>query len=444
MPWHRRLPFYYGWVIVAVAFVCFAVGYATQHSFSIFFVAILEEFGWSRAVTAGALSLFFLVYGAYSIVAGGMVDRFGPRVALPVGALILGAGLLAITRLSTVWQFYLLYGVVAAVGLTSFGSVPTFTILNGWFVKKRGTAGGLATSGIGVGMFLFVPLLQTVISNYGWRAAYLVLAAGTVAVIPTLAFVFFRHRPQDMGLLPDGADPAEGEASKRAAEIRAEALVVDKEWAATDWTLGLAVRTRRFWFILFGRFLELAPVQLVLAHQAAYFVDAGFDKLLAASVVGTVGIVGSGGKIFWGVVSDRIGRELSFTLACTAGTIGLVMLLSIGPGTPIWMLYAYAIVYGVCYGASAVLLPVLSADVFHSRRYGTILGGIYVGGGIGSAIGAFFGGYVFDVTGSYTQALVAVIPVMWTACLLYWLAGPRKVRLVAGKARKVASLQTQG
>ncbi len=444
MPWWKRLPFFYGWVIVATIFVCFAVGYATWHSFSIFYVAILEEFGWSRGATAATFSVFTLVYGFYSPVAGGLVDRFGPRRVLPFGAILLGAGLLLTTRLSTLWEFYLLFGGVAAIGLSSFGSVTSFTVLNSWFVKRRGTAGGLATAGIGVGTLVMVPFLQTIILSYGWRTAYVVLALATMAIVPTLAVLFQRHRPQDLGLQPDGEKPGPKAALSRAEQIRSDALVVDKEWASREWTLKSALRTRRFWLISVGRGLEMAALQMLLTHQAAFFVDAGFDKLLAASVVGTVGIVGSCGKILWGAISDRIGRESAYTLAFTAGTVGMAIILSIQPGSPAIMAYAYGVIYGLCYGSSAVLVPVLSADIFHGRRYGSILGGVYVVGNLGSAAGAFLGGYVFDITGSYRWAFAMAIPAMWVCCLLFWLAAPRKVRLVAGRARAAARLQLEG
>lgn len=439
----KRLPFYYGWVIVAVTFVCFAVGYATWHSFSIFYVAILEEFGWSRAATAFTFSIFTIVYGSYSPVAGWLIDRFGPRGVFPLSALLLGIGLLLTSRLSELWQFYLLFGVVAAVGMSGLGSVPSFTVLSNWFVKKRGMAGGLATAGIGVGTLLLVPLLQGMISSHGWRSAYVVLAVAILLVIPTITLMFHRHRPQDLGLLPDGEKPGSQPARTRAEQIRADVLVVDKEWAAREWTLGSAVRTRRFWLISFARFLELTALQMFLTHQAAFFVGAGYDKLVAASVVGLVGIVGSGGKILWGMVSDRIGREWAYTLAFTAGTIGVVIILSIRRDSPLWMPYSYGMIYGFCYGAAAVLTPVLTADTFHGKQYGSILGGIYVVANLGSAVGAFLGGYIFDLTGSYTWAFALAIPGMWLSCLLFWLAAPRKVRRVAGRAKAVARLQPQ-
>ncbi len=435
MVWWKRLPFFYGWVIVATAFVCYAVGYATWHSFSIFYVAILQEFGWSRGATAVAFSVFTIAYGLNAPIAGTLVDRFGPRTVLPLSAILLGIGLLLTTRLTSLWEFYLLFGIVSAIGLSGMGTVPTFTVLNSWFVKKRGTAAGFATAGIGVGTALLVPTLQIIITNYGWRTAYVVLAIAIMLIVPALAVTFQRHRPQDMGLLPDGEAPSAQPAMTRAERIHSDVLVVDKEWASREWTLGSALRTRRFWLAFWGRFLELACLQMFLTHQAAFFVDAGFDKLLVASVVGMVGIVGSSGKILWGIVSDRLGREVAYTLAYLFGTAGVGILLTIGASSSVWMLYAYGLVYGICYGASAVLLPVLSADMFHCKRYGSILGGLYVGGGFGSALGAFLGGYAFDLSGSYLWAFSLAIPGMWVSCLLFWLVAPRKVRLVAGRAR---------
>lgn len=432
--WWKRLPFFYGWVIVAVAFVCFGVGYTTWHSFSIFYVAILEEFGWSRAVTAGAFSVFTMVYGLNSMASGWLTDRFGPRRTLPLAALLLGAGLLMTTQLNSVWQFYLLFGVVAGIGLSGFGAVPIYVVLNNWFVKKRGTAGGIATAGIGVGTLLLVPFLQTIISTHGWRTAYVVLAMVTMLVIPGLIVTFYRQKPQDLGLRQDGDAPDHQPPRSRMEQVRADVLVVDREWAAREWTVGSAVRTHRFWLLWFGRLLELAVLNMLLIHQAAYLVDAGFDRLLAASVVGVVGITGSGAKIMWGMASDRIGREATYTLSCVAGTLGVWAILSIGPGSPIWMLYGYAIIYGLFYGASAVLMPVLTADIFHGRRFGSILGALYIGQGIGASTGAFLGGYVFDMTRSYVWAFSLSFPVIWLACLLYWLAAPRKVRRVAGRA----------
>lgn len=437
MDWAKRLPFFYGWIIVAVAFVCFAVGYATWHSFAIFYVAILDEFGWTRAATAAAFSTFTVVYGLSSPLSGWLVDRFGPRTVFPISALLLGVGLLLTPRLSSLWEFYLLFGVIAALGLSGFGTVPTYTLLNNWFARKRGTASGFALAGIGVGTLLLVPALQTVINAYGWRTAYMVLAAAIIVVVPVLSVTLYRYRPQELGLLPDGvqADPQMAKTSM--AQARPDSMIVDEEWVSRNWSLLSAMRTGRFWMLFSGRLLELTVLQMFLTHQAVFFVDQGFDTIVAASIVAVVGVVGSLAKVMWGIVSDRIGREATYTLACLAGTTGVAIILTVDFGSPLWVLYAYGAVFGLFYGAVAVMMPVISADIFHGKRFGSILGGLYIGGGIGSAAGAFLGGYIFDLSGGYTLAFLLSFPIMWFVSMLYWRAAPRRVRMVAGKLNRL-------
>lgn len=437
MKWWSRLPFFYGWVIVALIFVCFGIGYAAYHSFSIFYVAILADYGWSRASTVGALSIFSLVYGFSSPLTGGLVDRFGPRLVMPAAALLLGTGLLLMTRMSSITEFYLLYGVVVAIGLSAMGLVPNFVVLSGWFVRDRGLAWGIAVAGVGVGTFFFAPLLQRIIDTQGWRSAYGVLAVAVFLVIPALYLIFARHRPQELGMLPDGDHQAPGAGISSAGRPDSDRLIVDREWASRDWTLASAARTRRFWQIYGARFLEASCLNVVMIHQAAYLVDQGWDKMLVASVVGLVGIVGSVGKILWGTVSDRLGREVAFLLPFACGTAGVLVLLQAGPGAPSWLPFLYALLFGLFYGGYSVLYLCLTGDIFQSKRSGSIVGGTYVATGMGLAAGPFFAGYLFDLTGSYTFAFASAIPAIWLAFLIYWLAAPRKVRLVAGKLKGI-------
>lgn len=435
MNWYKRLPFFYGWIIVAAIFICFTVGYAAYHSFSIFYVAILDDFGWSRASTAAAFSLFSLVYGFTSPLAGGLLDRFGPRVVVPAGAVVLGIGLLLTAQMKEIWQFFLLYGVVVALGLNSMGIVPNFTLIGGWFVKRRGVAWGIAVAGVGVGTFIFAPILQGVINSYGWRTAYVVLACAILLVVPPIYIIFSRHHPRDLGMLPDGNGSRHKPDETPKPAFSADSLIVDREWASRDWSLGSAMRTQRFWFAFGGRFFETACMNTFLTHQAAYLVDLGQDKMLVASVVGLVGLVGSFGKMLWGFVSDWLGREVAYLMVFAAGTAGALLLILAHQVSSPWLLYSYALVYGLCYGASSVIFLCLTGDLFQGKRWGSILGGAYVAGGIGLAVGAFFGGYIFDLFRDYRWAFAVTIPGMWLACALYWLAAPRKVRMVVGRLK---------
>lgn len=427
-----RVRFYYGWVIVAVAFVCLALAYALWYSFSVFFVAMLAEFGWSRAGTALVGSTFMVVYGLSSPLTGIAVDRFGPRVVVPAGAVLLAAGLFGSSQVSEPWHIYVFYGVFTGIGVNLVGSMVQSIVLANWFSRRRGTAIGLAAAGIGVGTLVGVPALQKLIEVAGWRTAYLCLGAVILVVIPPLAIKFHRHRPEDMGLLPDGGPPRQPAEERRRPATR----VVDQAWAEHTWTVRDALRTRRFWFL--GAMLFFAPLahQAVMVHQVAYLVDRGLHPMFGASLVGLVGISGSAGKILWGWVSDRIGREGAYSLGMLCIVCGIVLLSSLSDATQTWRLYAYALVFGMGYGASAPLNPAIVADVFQGRRFGSIYGMVYIGAGAGAALGPWTSGLVFDLTRSYDGAFLLSSLAALLSLVFVWLAAPGKVRQVPGVAAR--------
>ena len=306
----RATRFFYGWVVVGVSFVCLAIAYAIWYSFSVFFVAMCEDFGWSRSSASLGFSVFTITYALSSPFSGVAVDRFGPRVVMPVGALLLAAGLVLSSTVGEIWQLYAYYGVIAAVGVNTIGTIANFTVLSNWFQRQRGVATGIAAAGIGVGTLVLVPLSQYIIQIAGWRSAYMALAAIVLIVVPVLTVSLHRHRPEDMGLLPDGGPAGKAKDGDRRA---APMVIVDKEWAATCWTTSKAIRTRCFWFVFFGLGFATISHQSVMIHQVAYLRDRQFDPMLAASVVGLVGLFGSLGKVFWGWLSDRLGREGTFS-----------------------------------------------------------------------------------------------------------------------------------
>ncbi len=424
---------FYGWVVVAVAFTCLAIGYAVWHSFSIFYVAILSEFGWTRGSTALAFSIFTIVYGLSSPITGTLIDRFGARLVIPIGAVVMAAGLFASSTVSEPWHLYVYYGILTAIGQNLIGTIANFTVLANWFSRRRGTALGLAASGIGVGMLVLVPALQYVINLAGWRTAYVAIGALIVLTIPTIAFLFYRQRPEDLGLLPDGG-PAQ---LKKAAGNRPYQLrIVDEGWTSRTWTIRSALATRRFWLLFLTFSAGTFSHQSVMMHQAAYLTDREFDPMLAASVVGLVGICGSLGKIFWGWLSDRIGRERTYTLGMGSLVLGIVILNLINDASQQWAVYLYAFVFGLGYGVFAPLTSSIAADVFLSKRFGSIYGVLYVGSGAGSAAGPWVSGTIFDLTRSYSVALMVAILAAGVSAAAVWLAAPRRVRMVPGMAAR--------
>ena len=429
--WRAKLPFFYGWLILAGSLVCLGLTYSVMYSFAVFYVALLEEFGWGRGEAAGVYSVFMIVTGVGSLGAGVLSDRFGPGRVIAGGGVLLAVGLLICSRLTELWQFYLAYGVLVSLGVSVAGWTPCVTMINRWFSARLGLALGIASGGIGVGIMVVVPVVQILISNFGWREAFVALAGFVFFGLLPVGLIVLRGRPEDLGQQVDGAGYAAAgptKAGKRPTKRRME--VVDREWANREWTLRMAVKTTRCWLLATVKLLGGIATQMIFVHQVVYMVDAGYDRMLAASIVGLIGLLSVAAKVLWGWAADNIGREMTYTLGCLAMVlaVGMLALAKVVPSSG--MLYLYAVVFALGYGVSAPVWPIVTSDLFAGRHFGAIYGFIALFTGFGSALGAWLGGYVYDLTGSYAIAFgVAVVGKAASAGAL-WIVAPRKVRRV--------------
>jgi sugar phosphate permease len=410
------------------------IAYSMRYSFAVFYRAILNEFGWSRADTAAAFSVSLMVYGMSSPFVGSLVDRLGPKKVLLFGMVLLTLGLIGMSFVNSIWLMYALYGVVMALGINSLGYAVHDSYLPNWFVNKRGTAFGLLMAGSG-GANVLNALYQRLLQTIPWRTMYLIMAGVTVAVVLPIITLIIRRTPQEMGLLPDGtAQSPSGDALRTARAKAASALIVDQEWAAKDWTLTQALKTPQLWLMFFAQLCISAALNLGSAHQAIYCQDIGLDASFAASVLGLIGVATIAGNLMSGV-SDRLGREITFT-AGSLGTIVSIYALMTASFDSSWLLYVYAIIWGIFFGASSPSLVSGLADLFSGRHFGAINGFFLMGFGIGGALGPWLGGYIYDVTSSYRIAFIFMMASMVTATALFWLAAPRRKRLVSGKVRR--------
>jgi sugar phosphate permease len=429
--WRARIPFFYGWVIVAAALLSLGLTYSIWYSFSVFYVALLRDFHWSRASTASIFSTFVIVGGIASPVSGALVDRFGPGRVVAVGGAVLAAGMLICSRLTELWQFYVAFGVVAALGTASTGWTPCVTMITRWFRCRLGIALGIASGGIGVGILVVVPSVQAIIQDIGWRAAYVTLGVTVFLGLVSIGLVLFRGEPGDLGQQIDGRDPSDSPLAKGGKPARRKVLeVVDPEWAGRQWSLSLALRTSRFWFLGIATLIGHIATQMIFVHQVAYLVDAGHDGMVAASIVGLVGFLSVGSKVLWGWSADTIGREMTYALGCASMVLAIALLAMIPTAPTLALLYAYAVLFALGYGISAPLWPIVTADLFTGPHFGAIYGFMPVFGGFGSALGALFAGYIFDLAGSYTIAFAVAAVAMPVSAVALWLVAPRKVRRV--------------
>jgi MFS family permease len=435
---------YYGWVIVAAVFCLLALAYVTWYCFSLFLVALVQEFGWARAEVAGAFSLFVLMHAVCSPLAGRLVDRFGSRALVHGGALLLGAALFGCSRITALWQFYLYFGVLAAAGVTAMGWVAGVALVGRWFSRHLGLAIGIIGAGIGLGTFVGAPPIQFLIDSHGWRATYVVLAVVMALVPQPLALLLRTPAAQGIGDREWGMGDRKASAAPQPPTLNPyppspDPRVVDAAWTRQEWTVGRAVRTRRFQLLLLTFGLSTFATQQTHAHQAAYLVGSGYGPLLTALVVGTVGLASIAGKIALGIASDRLGRERLFSVGIGAGVAAMLLLLSFAGGTsPGPLLFVYAALFALGYSAAPTLTPAITADLFSGRHYGAIYGVLMLANGVGGAIGAWWGGFLYDHTGSYRLVWLGIMVAFVLAGSVVWLVAPRKVRRVPGQARAVA------
>ena len=369
---------------LGVSCITLALAYGVYYAYSVFLVALLREFGWSRSVLAGAFSIFSLVHGAANPVLGWIGDRIGPRRLIMAGGLLLSAALWIDSLIASRWQLYLAFGVLTAAGVSTAGWTPAVMLVQRQFSQRLGLALGITGSGIGLGIFLVVPICQAMIDAFGWRWAFRVLAVVTaVWIIPATWLA-----------LPATAAPRPRPAVARERGPGA---------TGADLTLLAAVATVPFWLISGAKFLGNISSQTLHVHQAAFLVDHGVTAMIAASVISVVGAASIVGKTGGGWLSDHLARETVYVLGMVSmiASLGLLWLVAVSPQP--WLTYAYAALFGLGYAVTASLVPAMVSDRFRGPHFGAIFGVSQIGSALGTALGPWLAGAVFDATGSYAM-----------------------------------------
>jgi MFS family permease len=368
-------PSYYGWVIIAAGFVAMTISYGALYAFGVFLKPLCSEFGWTRAVTTWAFTAAIIVQHAVAMGTGDLSDRFGPRRVVLSGALCIGVSMFLASRMSQVWQFYLVYGGLFAFGIATVYS-PVISTVSRWFSKRRGLATGIVVCGIGAGTMIMAPLAGWLISIYNWRLAYIIV--GIIVLVTMIpASLFLRYAPRDGQFEP-----------------------VEEKLAG--YTLGEAIRTRAFWIYAFCWFFLAGALNVVLIHLAALATDIGIDQMIAATFLGVTGGCSIIGRLGSGFLSDKIGRE---RVLIFGSALMLVMLFWLLNTTTVEGFYLFAVIFGISYGSWGVALPIFTADYFGLKSAGLILGVIMFILGFGMGLAPLVAGYIFDLTSSYTYAL---------------------------------------
>ncbi len=410
---------FYGWVIVLVSFISLVLVMGTRFTFGVFYISILQDTGWARAATAGIFSVAMLAYAVVSLGVGAAFDRLGPRRMFPLAALLLSVGFVLCSQITTLWQFYLYYGVVVGAGFAALGFVPHVSLISRWFVRKRGLANSLALSGQGVGTLALAPICAYLIAQFGWRQSFLIYALLISVLIP-MTLIWHRNSPADLGLQPDG-DAAPEVGVKLGPMSGTHAIAP----AASYLSL---MKTKAFWALFFIVFSLAFNAMTLIVHQNQYLVDIGFRPEFAAWMLGFSGILRSGGTIIWGSISDRTTRETSYTLSAFLGVLALPCLLWVQSDSDTWLVLSFILLMGLGYGGVSVVYAASAADLYQGPNFGKILGLLDIGFGLGAALGTYMAGLLFDWLQSYNLMFYLLMASIVVSIGCIWIAAPRRMR----------------
>ena len=365
-------------------------------TYAVFLLPLERDFGWSRSELTSVYSIYLLVNGLTAPLVGLLFDRLGPRWVYGVGMASLGAAMLLAAGLSELWQFYLFIGLLVGIGVSLNGMVPASALLARWYRERLSTAIGIAYSAFGVGTVLFVPLVQYLVGEYGWRASYRILGWILVALAPIVVL----------------AIPWKTFAAGAARHVAQK--------AGEGWTLRAALRSPVFWGLIQVFFCTAWGMFSIVVQLVAFFVEAGFSPIAAATAFGIVGLFSAMSVMGSGLVAERFGYRQTVT-ASIAGTLTGMSLLVALTFAPSWLLLVLFIpVFGFCMGVRGPIVSSVSARYFTGARVATIYGVVYASNAVGAALGAFAGGLLHDLTGGYRAGLGMAIFFMLLAALPFW------------------------
>ncbi len=414
---------FHGWWIVATSFVGAGVGMGIGGvGLGVFVEPMTGDLGWSRAAMAGVFIIRAIVMGVLGPLLGPLVDkRMGAQTLYVSGGFIAGASIIMLSRVDTIWQFYLLFGIGWSVGQLAFGgNLLTGPIVAKWFVRKRGRAMGMYTMGIPVGSIVFVPINIFLVTTFGWETSWIILGVTTwVLTIPLAAFTM-RRQPEDMGLHTDGDSDDEYE------RALAQPAGLTAALHRVDWTLSQALRTPTLYVLLVAFLFMGMAMGIFTIHQIPAITDKGYSLGVAGVVSITLSSCSLLVKPIVGFLSERMPPRF---LASVCFALGASSLIVLGLADTLYLLFLFAVLYGFGAGAAAVFQNVIWADYYGRRHLGSIRGMIAPITALGGGISPFIAGWMFDRTGSYDTILFVMGAGAFVSAGLMLLARPPRVRI---------------
>ena len=394
---------FYGWVVVAAAFVLSAVIFGTRYSFGVFFKSLERDFELTRAATSGVFSVYMTVAIAFAVLGGWALDRYGPRIVVLLMGVFTGLSLILTSRASLPWHLFTSHGLLFAIG-TGAAYTVLMSTTSRWFDRKRGLALGIVSSGTGLGTVIMAPFATYLITNFGWRMAFIVVGLIAGLLIASLASLL-KKDPGEIGALPDGLKSYTSETETSGGN----------DAQPISFSLRQALGTRSFWLLTATWFLWSTCLHFVLTHIVPHAIDLGVSAGEASLVLGLIGLVSVPSRLIVGGVSDRMGRKASAVICALLQAGAMLWLIW---AQELWMLYVFAVIFGVGYGGFDPPTVALVGDTFGLRSLGMVMGVLVFGWGMGAAIGPAAGGLIYDVSQSYFVAFLMGALFMLAAALL--------------------------
>ena len=387
-----RNSLYYGWILLAAVVFVVLAGSGIRAVFGVFIKPIESEFGWTRQQLSGAAALSLFVLGAVGPMVGWLADVWGPRRVMLVATATLGVGTVLASFVGHLWQLYASAGVLMAMGAGGLGMATSATIAARWFVARRGLILGILGGAMSAGQMLIVPLSMVIIRLYGWRASFLWLGIGVTVLALPVILAFVRDDPKDKGLEPYGARTASG---------KAFGAVADERRVRVSEAMGIPA----FWLLAVTFFVcGFTSNGLVLTHLVPHAAEHGFSEMHAAQALGLMGAMNIVGTVLSGWICDRFGRKGPLAFYYGVRGLSLIFLLYVW-NVP--SLDVFAAIFGLNYISTVPPTTTLTANIFGRLSVGALSGWIFFSHQVGSAIGAWAGGAIFDATGSYSWAFLS-------------------------------------
>jgi MFS family permease len=407
--------FYGWWVVFAGLMIQLLQGSLFFHSFGAYFVYFQSEFGWTRTMLTGAFSLQRLESGLFGPIEGWLIKRFGARLLVSIGAVIAGAGLMLLSRIDQVWQFYFAY-LIIAMGSSVGGFIAISSTVTNWFRVKRSRAIGIAMSGFPVGGML-VPVLAWSMGHYGWRLTSFVSGLIIIAIGVPVAQLL-RNSPEEYGLNPDGVPnyPATT-SSGNATSSEHSPETIQSAW---NFTVREAMKTRAFWLISGGHGIALLVVSTLLIFLIPHIVERiGLSVELAATVVTLMTAIMIFSQVFGGALGDKIDKRIGLTF-CLLGHA--TALFGLAFSTTIWQIALFAVVHGLAWGTRGPLVMSIRADYFGRGNFATIMGFSSLIMMIGMIVGPLFTSSMADRMGDYKFAFIVLASISALGSVLFLFA----------------------